>query len=79
MRIRLSVDIPKEYNDMSEGKVAKLAIELKKLVNDLNFYLNEFDSENFSDEYNRKMSEIEDTLSDVKERTKAIEDKLAKT
>lgn len=79
MRIRLSVDIPKEYNDMSEGKVAKLAIELKKLVNDLNFYLNEFDSENFSDEYNRKMAEIENALSDVKERTKAIEDKLAET
>ena len=79
MRIRLSVDIPKEYNDMSEGKVAKLAIELKKLVNDLIFYLNEFDSENFSDEYNRKMAEIENALSDVKERTKAIEDKLAET
>lgn len=79
MRIRLSVDIPKEYNDMSEGKVAKLAIELKKLVNDLNFYLNEFDSENFSDEYNRKMAKIENALSDVKERTKAIEDKLAET
>jgi hypothetical protein len=79
MRIRLSVDIPKEYNDMSEGKVAKLAIELKKLVNDLNFYLNEFDSENFSDEYNRKMAEIENALSDLKERTKAIEDKLAET
>lgn len=77
MRISLSVDIPKEYNDMSKGEVARLSIEIKKLVDDLNFYLNKIDDENFSDEYNEKTAGVEKTLSDIQERLKAIEEKLA--
>jgi len=77
MRISLSVDIPKEYNDMSKGEVARLSIEIKKLVDDLNFYLNKIDDDNFSDEYNKKTAGIEKALSDIQERLKAIEDKLA--
>lgn len=77
MRISLSVDIPKEYNDMSKGEVARLSIEIKKLVDDLNFYLNKIDDDNFSDEYNKKTAGIEKALSDIQERLKAIEEKLA--
>ena len=40
MNINLSIDIPKEYNDMSQGELAQLSVNIKKLVDELNYVLN---------------------------------------
>lgn len=45
MNINLTIDIPKEYNDMSESEIAKLSVNIKKLVDELNYILNQMATE----------------------------------
>lgn len=74
MRISLTLDIPKELNDMSRGETAKLAMELKKIIDELNFHLNRIDDENFSDEFRQR---FENRMATVETKIAALEEKTA--
>ena len=46
--MKLTFDLPPEYNDMSEGEIAQLSMKIKKLVDDLNFVLSNLSEENMT-------------------------------
>lgn len=79
MHINLKLDIPKEYNDISKLEIAKLSMELKKIVDDLNFYLNCIDEENFTDKYNAKIEELIERISTLELETNSIDSRLTQT
>ena len=46
--MKLTFDLPPEYNDMSKGEIAQLSMKIKKLVDDLNFVLSNLSEENMT-------------------------------
>ena len=65
MNINLSIDIPKEYNDMSQGELAQLSVNIKKLVDELNYALKQLDESNMSDEFLSKIKSSRENLNDA--------------
>lgn len=79
MRIDLTCDIPKEYNDLSRSEIAGLSVQFKRLVDDLNFYLNRIDKDNLSDEFVSQLENIENLnngLDDIKIKLAEIQTKI---
>lgn len=78
MYINLKLDIPKEYNDISNGEIAKLSMELKKIVDDLNFYLNRLDGENFTDKYNAEIESLAKRIAALETSVSTLNTKASK-
>ena len=76
--MKLTFDLPKEYNDMSKGEIAQLSMKVKKLVDDLNFVLSNLSEENMTQALREKLkqtsSEAEKALKVAEEAMKAIEE-----
>ena len=54
--MKLTFDLPKEYNDMSKGEIAQLSMKVKKLVDDLNYILSNLSEENLSKALKEKIN-----------------------
>lgn len=61
MNINLSIDIPKEYNDMSQGELAQLSVNIKKLVDDINYVFSQIDEQNLTNVFKMRLDSIQKT------------------
>ncbi len=59
MNINLSIDIPKEYNDMSQEELAQLSVNIKKLVDELNYVFSQIDEENMTQKFQKRLERIQ--------------------
>ena len=74
MNINLNIDIPKEYNDMSQGELAQLSVNIKKLVADINYAFSQLDEENLSKRFKQRLDDVQKTAENTK---KAYDDYIA--
>ena len=69
--MNLTFDLPIQYNDLSQSEIGQLSIKIKKLVDDLNYILNNISEENISsalkDKLNSTADNAEKALSEIKE------------
>lgn len=54
--MNLKFDLPPEYNDMSQSEVARLAVQIKTLVDDLNYILSNIDESNLASSLKEKIN-----------------------
>jgi ElaB/YqjD/DUF883 family membrane-anchored ribosome-binding protein len=71
--MKLTFDLPKEYNDMSRGEIAQLSMKIKKLVDDLNFVLSNLSEENMTKALREKLQQ---TSSDAKKALEIAKDAM---
>lgn len=71
--MKLTFDLPKEYNDMSRGEIAQLSMKIKKLVDDLNFVLSNLSEENMTKALRERLQQ---TSSDAKKALEIAEDAM---
>lgn len=76
--MKLTFDLPKEYNDMSRGEIAQLSMKIKKLVDDLNFVLSNLSEENMTKALRERLQQTsldaEKALEIAKDAMDAIEE-----
>lgn len=71
--MKLTFDLPKEYNDMSRGEIAQLSMKIKKLVDDLNFVLSNLSEENMTKALRERLQQ---TSSDAKKALEIAKDAM---
>ena len=71
--MKLTFDLPKEYNDMSRGEIAQLSMKIKKLVDDLNFVLSNLSEENMTKALRERLQQ---TSFDAKKALEIAEDAM---
>lgn len=54
--MKLTFDLPKEYNDMTKSEIGQLYVKTKKLVDDLNFILSNLTEENLGKALKEKIN-----------------------
>ena len=54
--MKLTFDLPTEYNDMSQSEVARLAVQVKTLVDDLTYILSHIDENNLAPSLKEKIN-----------------------
>ena len=64
--MNLKLDLPVTVNDMSDGELAKVIISMKKLVDDLNFILENLTEENLGKKLRDKIQGFEDEIKRLK-------------
>lgn len=64
--MKLKLDLPVTVNDMSDGELAKVIISMKKLVDDLNFILENLTEENLGKKLRDKIQGFEDEIKRLK-------------
>lgn len=64
--MKLKLDLPVMVNDMSDGELAKVIISMKKLVDDLNFILENLTEENLGKKLRDKIQGFEDEIKRLK-------------
>ena len=57
MHITLKIDVPINANDLSGG-TSKIYVELKKIVDYLNYHLNNLNRDNLSVDFNAEINSI---------------------
>ena len=72
MLIKLTVDIPVECNDMSGNNLSKVYMELKKMCDSLNVYLNNIDEHNFNKSFIGRISNIEKKIKELEKQLGSI-------
>lgn len=65
--MKLKLDLPVTVNDMSDGEIAKLVLTIKKLVDDLNYILENLSEENFGKKLREKIQKIETDIKQLKD------------
>ena len=66
MNMKLKLDLPVTVNDMSDGELAKVILSIKKLVDDLNFILENLEEENLGKKLRDKIQGFEDEIKRLK-------------
>lgn len=72
--MKLTFDLPKEYNDMSRSEIARLAVQVKKLVDDLNYILNNISEDNLSIALRDKINTASDNATECLESISKMEE-----
>ena len=76
MNTNLSIDIPKEYNDMSDEEIARLSVAIKKLLDDLNYHLTQLDENNLSKKFAERIDKIEEMAKESAKKTEALNEEI---
>lgn len=58
--MKLTFDLPREYNDNSRGEVARLYVQISKLVVDLNYILSHLTEQNLNSDLKDKINSASD-------------------
>ena len=66
MNMKLKLDLPLTVNDMSDGEMAKLVMSVKKLVDDLNFVLENLTEENLGKKFRSRIEKLESEIKQLK-------------
>ena len=66
MNMKLKLDLPLTVNDMSDGEMAKLVMSVKKLVDDLNFVLENLTEENLGKKLRSRIEKLESEIKQLK-------------
>lgn len=66
MSTKLKLDLPVDFNDMTNSDTGRIIIAVKKLVDDLNFALSNIDMSNLGKELKIKLNNIETEISKLK-------------
>ncbi len=74
--MKLTFDIPKEYNDMTDSDIGKLYMEIKKLVVALEFALDNIGYANLSRELTIKLDNTSSEIDLIKREIKRINEKI---
>lgn len=69
--MKLTFDLPIEFNDMSKGEIAQFSIKIKKLVDDLNYILSNLTEANLG-------TALKDKINTASEQASACFDALKK-
>ena len=64
--MKLKLDLPLTVNDMSDGEMAKLVMSVKKLVDDLNFVLENLTEENLGKKLRSRIEKLESEIKQLK-------------